>query len=41
MEKYRCQFCEELSPKDEWFGDKCPKCGEEYDSTLAQEEDDG
>lgn len=37
---YRCQFCEEESPKSQWKDDKCPKCKRKYDPILAQEGDD-
>jgi hypothetical protein len=41
VETYRCQFCGELSPCTVWKRDVvCPKCGIEYDYTLAQEGDD-
>ena len=38
---YRCQFCGEETPCDQWEKDTiCPKCGKEYDAILAQDADD-
>jgi len=37
--KYACQFCKEVTPVKQWLnkGQTCPKCGESYDSLLAQD----
>lgn len=39
-EEWRCQFCEKMTLASDWKDDKCPKCGQKYDSMLAQEGDD-
>lgn len=40
LDDYRCQYCEAVTPKTDWQGDKCPICGGVYNAILAQEGDD-
>jgi len=36
----RCQFCAEMSPPEDWYMNRCPKCGQQYDIFMAQDEEE-
>ena len=39
-EKWRCQFCGQITISEDWQDDKCPKCGRKYDTILAQDSEE-
>jgi len=42
VRSYKCQFCGQDSPADEWRhgGQTCPKCGRDYSWLLAQDSEE-